>query len=207
MVPMDRKVVGAAVAAAAALAIGLGVAAVARADDVPSSGTPSAAANTTPGPAATGQGRGNGQLKTHGPGDGKGWGPGGRFGGGVALGAEVADLATRLGVAESTLRDALKGAKDDLKAAHQATGALRSGQRDAALDAFADALAKRLGLSSSTVRTALDEVRASHDADRQQAFDDRLDQAVKDGTLTQAEADAVRKAARAGVIGMGRGPR
>lgn len=43
-----------------------------------------------------------------------------------------------------------------------------------------------------------------HEAQRTTEAKSRLDQAVKDGTLTQAEADAVLKAIKAGVLGGGR---
>ena len=190
----DRKVVGAAAAGAAALAIGLAVAAVARADDASNGATASATATTTH------PGAGNGKA------DGHGWGPGGRFGGGVARGGDLSSLATTLGVDESRMREAIKGARGDVRTAHPPAAGTPSDQRDARLDAFADALARRLGIDAAKVRAALDETRAAHQTERQQAFDDRLSQAVKGGTLTQAEADAVRKAAKAGVIGMGRGP-
>jgi hypothetical protein len=71
---------------------------------------------------------------------------------------------------------------------------------------LAEALAKELGISSDKVLSVLKEVRATHEAERAREFSDRLDQAVKDGKLTRAEADAVLKAAKAGIIGMG-GPR
>ena len=201
MVTVNKKVAGAAVVGAAAAAIGLGMSAGARAAD--STPTPSPTGSSQPGqPGATSPAPGNG-----GQGHGKGWGPGGRFGG-VAKGADLSALASKLGVDESKLRDALKAVRDDLRAARKAAGA-PSGKPDqsAMQDQLAQLLAKELGIDPNKVKTALAEVRAAAQADRQKAFDDRLDQAVKDGKLTQAEADAVRKAAKAGIIGMGRGPR
>ena len=50
---------------------------------------------------------------------------------------------------------------------------------------------------SESWQTAISAEQANHAA----ALKSRLDQAVKDGTLTQAEADAVTKAAEKGVIG------
>ncbi len=68
-------------------------------------------------------------------------------------------------------------------------------------------LAEKLGVDQAKVTTMLEEIRASHEADHKAQFTTRLDQAVTDGKLTRAEADAVLKAAEAGVIGMGGGPR
>ena len=48
---------------------------------------------------------------------------------------------------------------------------------------------------------AFDEIRAARQADRAAELTTRLDAAVKAGTLTQAEADAVTKAVEKGVIG------
>ena len=78
-------------------------------------------------------------------------------------------------------------------------------QRDAAL---AKALAEKLNLDEAKVAQALAEIRAARQAERAAALKERLDAAVADGTLTQAEADAVTKAVEQGVIsGGGRGPR
>ncbi|QLQ37160.1 hypothetical protein [Micromonospora robiginosa] len=77
---------------------------------------------------------------------------------------------------------------------------------------FADALAKELGVPADKVTAALEKLREQRQADRperptppsaqdrQAALKDRLDQAVKDGKLTQDQADAVLKAAESGVF-------
>ncbi|MEU1969943.1 hypothetical protein ABZ541_12555 [Micromonospora sediminicola] len=77
---------------------------------------------------------------------------------------------------------------------------------------FADALAKELGVPADKVTAALEKLREQRQADRperpqppstqdrQAALKERLDQAVKDGKLTQEQADAVLKAAEAGVF-------
>ncbi|WNM37438.1 hypothetical protein RMN56_19950 [Micromonospora halotolerans] len=74
---------------------------------------------------------------------------------------------------------------------------------------FAEALAKELGVPTDKVTAALDKLREQRQADRperpstedrQAALKERLDQAVKDGKLTQEQADAVLKAAEAGVF-------
>lgn len=206
MVSINKKVAGVAVVGATAAAIGLGMSAGARAAD--STPTPSPTGSNQPGQPGATTAPGNG-----GPGQGRGFGHGGRFG--FAKGADLSALATKLGVDESKLRDALKAVRDDLRAARKAAGAPSGtapgtpGKPDlsALQDQFAQLLAKQLGLDVNKVKTALAELRATAQADRQKAFDDRLDQAVKNRKLTQAEADAVKKAAQEGIIGMGRGPR
>ncbi|HEX2771897.1 MAG TPA: hypothetical protein VHN18_05635 [Micromonosporaceae bacterium] len=74
---------------------------------------------------------------------------------------------------------------------------------------FAEALAKELGVPTEKVTAALDKLREQRKADRPAAPDaaerqaqlkERLDQAVKDGKLTQEQADAILKAAEAGVL-------
>ena len=63
-------------------------------------------------------------------------------------------------------------------------------------------LAKSLGIDEAKVKTALEELRTEAQKNRAAALKPRLDQAVADGTLTQA--DAVTKAVEQGVIGGGR---
>jgi hypothetical protein len=70
-------------------------------------------------------------------------------------------------------------------------------ERDAAL---AKALAEKLDIDEAKVKAALDELRSERQAARAAALKERLDAAVKAGTLTQAEADAVQKAVDKGVI-------
>jgi hypothetical protein len=82
----------------------------------------------------------------------------------------------------------------------------RHAQRQAELAA---ALAKELGIAEDRVAAALEKVesqmRADAEAERQAQLKARLDQAVKDGKLTQEQADAILKAAEAGVLPGGRG--
>ncbi|GAA2742596.1 hypothetical protein GCM10009868_13160 [Terrabacter aerolatus] len=201
--PLNRKTAGAAVVAAAAAVIGIGVSQVARADD---------ASTTTPTPTATSTQAGPGGGSTApGPGNGKGWGPGGRHGGmgmGLGRGADLSALATKLGVDQTKLEDALKAVRDELKASRTPGQAPATKPDPAARqDELATKLASKLGIDAAKVKAAFADLRAARDADEQKAFDDRLAQAVKAGTLTQAEADAVKKAAKAGVIDMHGGPR
>ncbi|WP_409074196.1 hypothetical protein [Micromonospora chalcea] len=82
---------------------------------------------------------------------------------------------------------------------------------------FAEALAKELGVSTDKVTAALEKLHEQRQGDRperperpstedrQAALKERLDQAVTDGKLTQEQADAVLKAAEAGVFPGGPG--
>ena len=203
MVSVNKRAASIAAVGAAAAAIGLGVSQVARAEDTPPTATLSATSTQS----------GAGQGTTGGiPGNDKGWGPGGRHGGGlgkgIGRGVHLSALATKLGVDETKLKDALKAVRDEMRAARAAgQGSTTKPNLSALQDELATKLAAKLGISATKVKTALADLRAAHEAEEQKAFDDRLAKAVTDGTLTQAEADAVKKAARAGVIGMGHGPR
>ncbi|MGO4603594.1 hypothetical protein [Terrabacter sp. 2YAF2] len=198
--PLNKKVAGVAAVGAAAAVIGLGVTQVARADD---------ASTTTPTPTASST-QGDANQGTTG-GAGHGWGPGGRHGGrggGMGAGVDVSALATKLGVDQTKLADALKAVRDELRASHT-PGQGNATRPDPATmqDELATKLAGKLGIDAAKVKAAFADLRAAHEATEQKAFDDRLAQAVKDGKLTQAEADAVKKAAKAGVIDMHGGPR
>ncbi len=125
----------------------------------------------------------------------------------MGKGADLATLATTLGVDETKLKDAIKAVRDEQKAARQSSGSTTKPDPAAMQDEFATKLAAELGIDAAKVKTALADLRAAEQAEHQKAFDDKLAKAVTDGTLTQAEADAVKKAAKAGIIGMGRGPR
>src|SRR5690349_16234981 len=201
--PLNKKAAGVAAVGAAAAVIGLGVTQVARADD---------ASTTTPTPTATStQGDPNRGTTDSGNG-GKGWGPGGRHGGGMGMGmgrgADLSALATKLGVDQTKLQDALKAVRDELKASRKAgQGTATKPDPTTMQDELATKLASKLGIDAAKVKAAFADLRAAHEADEQKSFDDRLAQAVKDGKLTQSEADAVKKAAQAGVIDMHDGPR
>ena len=88
-------------------------------------------------------------------------------------------------------------------------GADRQQQRGDRQADFAAALAKELGVPTDKVTAALEKLREQRKADRperpstedrQAMLKERLDQAVKDGKLTQEQADAITKAAEAGVF-------
>lgn len=124
---------------------------------------------------------------------------GGRHGGGMH-GDLAAKLASKLGVDEAKVTEALKTAREANRPAQDAQGTTKPdpAARDAAM---ASELAKALGIDEAQVTEALDALRAESNAERASALQDKLAQAVTDGTLTQAEADAVKKAVEAGVIG------
>ena len=204
MTTINKKVAGIAAVGAAALAIGFGISSAAQADDA------------TPAPSPTTQSGSNGSNGNgDGNGNGRGWGAGGKHGMGEmsAFGGDLSELASKLGVDEAQLRDAMAAVRDDLKdevkglrgAAKDDPNADRQALRDQMQQKLADALAAELGIDSSKVSSALEDLEAAREAERDQALTDRLDQAVKDGKLTQAEADAVKKAVDAGVIGGGPG--
>lgn len=113
------------------------------------------------------------------------------------------ELATKLGLDQTKVSDALKAVRQDMRNQNENQ---QPGQRPdpATRDAdLAKALAPKLGVDEAKIKTALDEIRTAHQAQRGQALKTKLDQAVKDGKLTQAEADAVQKAVDDGIIGRG----
>lgn len=55
-----------------------------------------------------------------------------------------------------------------------------------------DKLAQKFNLNKTDVQKVFDEDHAAHDAERQQQMESRLSQAVKDGKLTQTQADAIK---------------
>ena len=63
----------------------------------------------------------------------------------------------------------------------------------------AEALANGLGISSDTVTSALDQLQ-NQQGDSQAQLKDLIGQAVKDGTLTQAQADTATTALDSGVL-------
>jgi len=188
-VPRSTKVVVASAAAGAlALGIGLGLAGFASADPTTTpSPNPSASASTDPGRGGPGHGGHRG-----GPGRG------------VADADLAKQLAEKLGVTEAKVTKALQEIREADRPAKPSSAPSAKPtppdpeQREAAL---AKALAEKLGVDEATVTKAFEEIRAARQADRAAEVKTKLDAAVKDGTLTQAEADAVTKAIEKGVIG------
>src|SRR6478672_10883858 len=146
MLSANKKVVAVAAAGAAAAVIGLGVSQVARADDAGSTTpAPSSTATTTPG------------------GPGQGWGPGGRHGGRGLVGMkdDLSALATKLGVDQTKLADALQAVRDG----HAARGTGTKPDRAALQDGVATRLAAKLGIDAAKVKAALAAVQAEREAD------------------------------------------
>lgn len=191
----SKLVVTSAAAGILAVGVGLGVAGYAAADPS-SSPTARPSASADPGRGAPDRG---------GPGHGHRGGPGrGDFDGDLSK-----QLAEKLGVDQAKVSDALKAIREANKptarpsanpSADPSTKPSRPDQatRDAKL---AKQLAEKLGIDEAKVTKAFEEIRAERQADRAKALKSRLDAAVKAGTLTQAEADAVTKAVEKGVIG------
>lgn len=185
-----KVVVASTAAGVLALGVGVGIAGLASADPTSSPSSKPSASSTT------GPGRG-------GPGHGHRGGPGrGAFDGDLAK-----QLAEKLGVDQAKVTEALQAVREANKpTSRPSTGASPSERpnrpdpatRDATL---AKQLAEKLGVTEATVTKALEEIRAERQSDRAAALKSRLDEAVKAGTLTQAEADAVTKAVEKGVIG------
>lgn len=178
------------------LALGLGAAAVALGAGFGVTGMAAATTATpTPAPGASSP------SGTPAP-DGH-WPDGGRHGHGHGeRGDQAAALAAKLGVDQAKVADALRAFREANRPAAPRTEGQEPDHaaREAALAA---SLAKSLGIDEAKVKSALEELRTEALKSRAAELKPRLDQAVKDGTLTQAEADAVAKAIEKGVIGGG----
>jgi hypothetical protein len=188
---MERSKKGALSLGATALALGAGfgvsgMAATTTAAPTPTPTSSSPSSGTTEAPHFDGGWHGHG----YGHGYGRGHG---------VLGRDRAALAAKLGVDQSKLEDALRTFRQTNRHARNADGTRPD--RAAKEAALAASLAKSLGIDEAKVKAAFDELRTQAQMDRAAALKGRLDQAVKDGTLTQAEADAVTKAVEKGVIG------
>jgi len=159
-----------------------------------------ASATTTPAPAPSASSSASADWST-GTAPGGGMGKHGGRGGERGI-AQASALAEKLGVEEAKVTEALQAFRDAKPTTPPAEGTKPdAATRDAAL---AKSLSGTLGIEESKVTAALAELRAEKQAEKAAALKTRLDQAVADGKLTQAEADAVAKAVENGVIGGGR---
>lgn len=136
-----------------------------------------------------------------------GRGEGGRGGAKDGVGVrDTAAFATALGVSEDDLTAALASIRADLKAARADTDEDAEGERpdrSVRQAALASALADELDISEDKVTSALDGLRDDATSDRRSKLTERLDTAVDDADLTEADKAAVLKAFDAGVLGGG----
>ena len=170
---------------AAALVLGAGIGVDGRASATTTTPAPSASSSA---PADSGNGGAPDGMGRH----------GGRGGHGED---RAAALAAKLGVDQTKVQDALKAFRDANKPTAPAEGQKPDpAAREAAL---AKSLAGALGIDEAKVTAALQEIRSDEQSEHAAELKTRLDKAVTDGKLTQAEADAVTKAVQNGVIGGG----
>ncbi|GIH92680.1 hypothetical protein ACFFMN_37510 [Planobispora siamensis] len=108
-------------------------------------------------------------------------------------GQMAAKLAEALGLDEAKVTAALEEVRG--------TGRPSGTDKEAGREQLAEALAAKLGVSADKITAALDTLRRQRSAEAEAALSERLKAAVTAGTLTQAEADAVLKAHRAGLLG------
>jgi len=173
-------------AAALALGAGIGVAGMASATTTTPTPTPSSSSSAS---ADGGTGAAQDGMGRH----------GGRGGHGLE---QASTLAAKLGVDEAKVKEALKTFRE----ANKPSTPPAEGQKpDAAAReaALAKSLATSLGVDEAKVTAALQEIRSEEQSEHAAELKSRLDKAVTDGKLTQAEADAVTKAVQSGVIGGG----
>ncbi|QYJ03375.1 hypothetical protein KUV85_13695 [Nocardioides panacisoli] len=167
-------------AGVAAAGLTVGGVALASADD--SGGTDDTTSQQARGEDSDGDRRGHGRH-------------GGPFGG-----DRLEGLADALGVSEDELQDAFSAVRDELRPDGDRDEGERP-DRDAMRDALVSALATELDLTEDEVTAALEEVRGEARAEHRDTLEERLDEAVADGDLTEADKESVLKAYDAGVLG------
>ncbi|MEO7586408.1 MAG: hypothetical protein ABIS84_00110 [Arachnia sp.] len=180
---MRKKLIAGAAGLALASGIGLGMTQMAQAETP--APTPSTSSSTAPGDTAPTTHRHEG-----------------RWHGGKGL--EVSALATKLGLPEATVANALSAVRDQVQPATRpspdATTAEREATQGARQAGLAKALAAELKIDEAKVTTALTELRTERLAARTAHEKATLDTAVADGKLTRTEADAVQKAIDADIV-------
>lgn len=191
-----NKLITGITSAAIAAGIGLGVAQVANADDE-TEPTPSATTSQSPGADSSDRSGHAGPDRGRGPGGGSGFG---------LRGVDLSALAEELGVEESDLEDAFEAAREASRpsetqqSSEDTTDEEREAEREERQAAFVSALAEKLGLDEQSVTDALSALKEAAETERAEAQQEILDEAVAEGTLTQEEADALKKAADAGIV-------
>jgi len=176
---MRTKLFAGVAGAALTAGIGLGVAQPAQAETPTPTPTSTASAPTSPGLSPF---RDRPEGRGHGPAT-----------------SNLSELAKTLGLPEETVSDALSTVRDQLRSERPTTDAARETRQEA----MAKALAAELNIGENEVSEALSELQTERQTARvARVADDKvlLHRAVTDGTLTQAEADAVQKALDAGVV-------
>lgn len=171
-------------ASAAAVALGLGLGATGMASATTATAPASSATSTDASVTATGD-----EANLKGPRGGHGR-------------VDAAELAEKLGVDEAAVTDALATAAKSAKADIETVEGERP-DREALKSAIVASLAETLGIEEATVQAAIEELKSERQAERAAAVQERLDAAVADGSLTQAEADGAAKALELGIIGGG----
>lgn len=181
---MNKKLIAGAAGVALLTGVGLSVPMLAQAESATNSTKAAPAAGGTA-TASTDRHRGHG----NGRGD---------------RGIDASALAAKLGLTETTVSDAIAAIRDGQDGANRpsadATQEGKDAARQARQAAFITALAAELNVDEASVSTAVEEIKAEHEATEAAEHTAVLEQAVTDGTLTQVEADAVQKASDAGIV-------
>lgn len=108
----------------------------------------------------------------------------------------VAGLSEQLDIPKSEVRAALQAVREQLEPPTRGEG-----EREERRAEFVAALAAELGVTEQELTDALDAMAEERTATARAALSERLDAAVADGTLTEADKESVLKAFDAGVLG------